>query len=245
MSEEAKKSSTTGLKLEVIEHEPFVEDGSVKILTGNEFILNYVEPIFSNTFSDYYGAKFELTNNNALMLSIYFDRYDHGADECVATTRTPNNGADGIKNKVILETRQFSIRNKYSDRYFLTDDGMSFFDDLFMPNAINKRNGKVNYGNCITTISMNNNFGYVANGGFQLTKVSFVDPTRIASELFGRKDDNGNNYIYKVGVSNVIGNPYDRNTDFLIMITRLNMTAYSQLCNKLGINNNSGIVRSK
>lgn len=242
MPEETKNTSTEALKFEVVEHEPFIPDGSIKLCDGHVFIRNYVEPIFADTFADYYGAKFELTNTNNLMIALYFDRRDHDKDAVVATTRNPGSTDDGIKNRAIIETRQYTLRNRFADRWYLTEDGMNFMENIFMPNAINKRNGKVNYGNVITTVDMSNQYAFNVGQGYQLTKVSFIDPSKIAAEVFGRKDDEGT-YIYKVSVNRVIGGPYATSSDFSLRIDRLNMNNYNKYCADHGISNNNGIVR--
>ena len=146
------------------------------------------------------------------------------------------------KNNTLRSTRNFTSRYQNGDKFFLTDDAKSglapfFFDNL---RSIYKGNGELNWDK----IS-----GEVAETSYgmqqQYTKVSFIDPAKVAEAIFGKVDEDGVKWVYGVrilrSVPSISMNGTNVATNYMLAIERVCEAEVFKLAQSLGIGVNSGL----
>jgi len=220
-----------------IDPETFDPDSEAKYLTSTEF-CGLINVIFRAAFRDYYGSKFELSNNGVPSISLHFSHIEAGEGEAVATVRS---GAKTIGNSVIDKTRQRDHMMTEGDRYMVSEDGKDVISKLLFPYIYNK--GKINWKNITAEVSDGGNQMFYGQGQ-QLTKITGIDPKRICAMLWGTKDDEGEvdygiSVLKDLSVNPMIM-PGTVPSNYVLMITKAHTSKIRKTYEKLGI----GIVGS-
>ena len=246
------------LKIMVDEHAKFNPISDTKYLTSVEF-CEIVSSLFRNIFADWEGCKMApLQGANTLQMLFYFNHKEQviaNSDLCRGCTKDEDSTTKS-QTLAALRHRDHLLTN--GDSYHLTEDGMSSLRDFLYDNAnLYKRNGDVDWKKVVAEAS-----DYVAQGygqpvAQQLTQISWIDPVKLATLIFGENDDNGEdnaNWVYNIRVLRsmpsanysfgmYVGNNQPQN--YLLAIDRISGEETKKLAALYGLvlGNGLGIVR--
>jgi len=211
-------------------------------------LAKIVSDIFKHTFADSYGATFDLIpGTNRFMISVYFDHDIHdGSNLPCALTKVADN--EKTKNDIINSIRQLQRRNTEGDKYHLTEEGKAgikkFLFDQRNVSKIYKSSGynKVDINWKEVTAEVYDPI-YGSNFPKQLTKVSWIDCDKIASLIWGDKENPESedpNDILEYAVSAIKSYPnvyagVSSNTDYLLQIKRVSRKNLIDLCESFGL----------
>lgn len=234
-------------KLE-IERDDFAPDYEGKYLTSIEF-CKLANQIFGAAFFNFNGSKFEV-NAGQPVINLFFTHVDKLPDDAqithLATTRSSGNK---VGSTVIDKTRGRDNLMNNGDRYYLTDDGIDIIKPLLFPRLFN--NGKPNWNQIVTEIADRNGSSiYGTMNVLQLTKVTGIDPKRVASLIWGRKDEDGDidygiSVMRDLTINTGFGMPgMQPGQNYALNITRAHTAAISKTYESLGLGTlGSSIVR--
>ena len=228
----------------VDEHEKFDHISDTKFVSSTDF-CGLVSQMF-NTYADFEGCSYEVVpGTNSHMIALYFNHKLAGTDtqpedgRGIAITKNADSSA---KNNTLRSTRNFMNRYNNGDKFFLTEDGKSGLTPfLFDQNrSLYKGNGEVNWEK-ITQEVADGNYGMPQ----QYTKVSYIDPAKVAEAIYGKVDNDGTKWVYGVRVLRSIptialgGN--NVSTNFMLAIERVCESEVMKLAQVLGVGVNSGL----
>lgn len=228
MSDDNKREAYE-IELDPINFEP---DSDSKFMLSQDF-ERLVNSIFKSVFADWYGATFEVINGMPVF-NFHFRHIDPVEGEHMATERT---SSKTLGNSILDKTRSRDYRLKEGDRYYITEDGMDVIKKLLIPRAYAQ--GKPNWKNLVSEVQ--DRIGNMYQPQIiPLTKVTMIDPARIASMIWGYKDDNseveyGINVLRDTNANMGMGVPGSINPNYLLIITRAHVGALSKTSQSLGI----------
>lgn len=246
------------LKISVDEHAKFNPISDTKYLTSVEF-CETVSSLFRNVYADWEGCKMvPLQGANQLQILFFFNHKEQiiaNSELARACTRDENTTTKS-STLAALRHRDHLLAN--GDSYHLTEDGESSIRDfLYDNNNLYKRNGEVEWKKVVAEAS-----DYVAQGygqpvAQQLTQVSWIDPVKLATLIYGENDDDKeseNNWVYNIRVLRsmpsanysygmYVGNNQPQN--YLLAIDRISSEETKKLAALYGLvlGNGLGIVR--
>lgn len=239
-------------------HESFNPISDTKYLTSVEF-CEIVSTMFRDIFADWEGCKMvPLQGANVLQMIFFFNHNEHvitNSDLYRACTRDENSET---KNATLASLRHRDHLLASGDAYHLTDDGMSSLRDfLYDNNNLYKRNGEVDWKKVVAEASdYTTTQGYGQPVAQQLTQVSWIDPIKLATLIFGENDseDTVDNWVYNIRVMRsmpsanysygmYVGNNQPQN--YLLAIDRISGEETKKLAALYGlvIGNGLGIIR--
>lgn len=222
----------------------FEADSEGKYLTSLE-LCQMTRDIFRAAFADFYGCKFEVLQGQP-SISLFFRHIDAPEDRAVATEKS---GAKLVNNTVIDKTRGRDQMMRDGDRYILSEDGLDVIKTLLLPMYWNRNDKKIDQKRFVSEIAdtdqSSSYFG--PQNTVQLTKVSGIDPRRVAAMIWGDKDENG---IVDYGVTilkdlsvNGMAFPGMFPSNFVLQITRAHTDTLKKTYEKLYMTPGSNIVR--
>ena len=237
----------------IVDSEGFNPDYEGKYLSSTEF-CKLTNDIFRAAFRNYHGSKFEV-NGKSPSFSLFFTHYDVESgtpdrDGEIIHVATEKYTGDKVGSTVLDKTRTRDNLMAHGDRYKITQDGKDIITPLLFTHLYN--NGKPNWNQLITEIadtSGSNMYGYGPTNRNQLTKISGIDPTRVAALIWGRKDedgiiDYGISVMRDLSVNSLYGMP-GTGSNYALNITRAHTDTVSKTYEKLGLGViNSNIVRA-
>ena len=248
--EQAKKSNAK-LVLDSIEFPRLLETAISDTDTFSELINN----VFSPAFPQYFGSRIEVVaNNRNICTTIFFSDDGQHTDEemgyseqgpfkAITPILTSENNRSAISR---MKAYNFIHNNSGSTRpktFKLTEDGKSLLSEFIPSQAINQKNGKINWD----AITLEQSF----NDGFAHTTTVFgvrIDFTKLIRRVYN--DDKHTKYSYQV----MIGNPVNNNlmsaggvvlsNNWQMFVLRVDPDDVVNLARKYGYgtSNNLGIV---
>ena len=248
MSNDVRNTSNPETKgafvISVDEHEKFDHISDSKFVSSTDF-CGLVSQLF-NIYADFEGCSYEVVpGTNSHMIALYFNHKLAGTDTVLEDGRgiaiTKDAGVSA-RNNTLRSTRNFLNRYNNGDRFFLTEDAKSGLAPfLFDQNrSLYKANGEVNWDKVVQEVA-DGNYGMPQ----QYTKVSFIDPAKVAEMIYGKVDEDGTKWVYgvrvlrsvptiSIGGSNVT-------TNFMLAIERVCENEVFKLAQSLGVGVNSGL----
>ena len=230
-----------------IEPDDFNQIYDGKILTSIEF-CKLTNEIFNAAFCNFYGSKFEVMGGRPV-INLFFSHMDQAPDSVtdqdgnvgVAHIATERFNGNKVGSTVIDKTRGRDNRMTNGDKFYLTQDGQDIIKTLLFGNLYN--NGKPNWNQIVTETAENNCSSiYGTMNQLQLTKVTGINPERVAALIWGKKDEDGD---IEYGVSvlrdlsfggfNGIPNVQQAGKNYALNITRAHNNAIAKTCENLGI----------
>lgn len=242
-SKEQETAKDDVFKIGVAEHEQFDNIMDAKYLSATEF-CKMISTVFRTAYADYDGCTTEIDQQGNLTVALYFThaepKLDPGDDRKIAVTRNlPDDNP--VKNETVSLVRRRDNLLKYGDRYYLTDDGKSGLAD-FVVNRQIRPDGSINWNNLVADVKINSNVGM---GDVVDTKVSMLDPVKLATLIYGQTDENGDYWEYGVRVMRslpqmVSAGPMYK-PDYMLAIERVSEKEVQRICNMVGISTMNGI----
>lgn len=226
------------------EHEKFDHISDMKFVSSTDF-CGLVSQMFS-IYADFEGCSYEVVpGTNSHMIALYFNHKLAGTNTELEDGRgiaiTKDAGVTA-KNNTLRSTRNFTNRYYNGDKFFLTEDGKSgLIPFLFDQNrSLYKGNGEVNWDKIIQEVA-DGNCGMPQ----QYTKVSFIDPAKVAEAIYGKVDDDGIKWVYGVrvlrSVPTIALGGTNVSTNFMLAIERVCEPEVFKLAQGLGVGVNSGL----
>ena len=171
-------------------------------------------------------------------------------EQIVYHVATQRFGGNTVGSSLIDKTRNRDNRMINGDRYTITEDGADIIKPLLFPRLYN--HGKPNWNQIITEISDQSANGYYAQMNvLQLTKISGIDPKRVAALIWGRSDEDGEiDYGIAIMRDLTINTGYGMpgssvGTNFALDIKRAHTKSISNTYESMGLGQiGSSIVRS-
>lgn len=195
VTENTEETKVEAFKIVIDEHEKYDPLVETSFVTSTNF-CKIISDLFRAVFPDCVGCSLDMVpSTNIQAISLYFDHLDHG-DQLTAVSKDADD--QKTKNAVLRSTRSYYTRLREGDKYHLTDDGKSAISDFLMDpevaRAIYSNNYDIKWDKIISDVADPN----AGMSGRQLTKVSFVDPEKLATAIYGDKNSNGDNVIYRI-----------------------------------------------
>ena len=204
MSKETENTTRGAFTIGVEQHEKFEHISDTKFVSSTDF-CGLVSQMFG-IYADFEGCSYEaIPGTNTNMIALFFNHKLVGANEdtianivddgrALAITRDSDGTA---KNSTLRDARNLTSRYMNGDKFFLTDDGKSGLRPFLMEGyrSIMSGNGEINWGKVTQEVSETN-----YNMPQQYTKVSFIDPAKVAEAIYGKVDEDGTKWVYGVRV---------------------------------------------
>lgn len=229
-NEEA-KTNQEEFAIVVNEHDKFAPITDSEFLTSTEFCQK-VSSLLKAVYSDCEGCALEINQQGMAVISVFFN-HNEAEDAARVPAISREFSEDNTKSEVVRRIRSYDNRNKYGDRYFLTKEGKEGLDDFIMQHMI--KQGKIDWSKVTAEVSQGGNF--YGQRQVQYTKVSMLDPSKLASAIYGATDENGNNIEYMVivkkSVRQMVGVQFQ--PSWMLEIKRVYEKSVMDLCNQLGV----------
>jgi hypothetical protein len=172
---------------------PFKANADVKYLSSISF-LQEVSTVMHSAYADFEGCKLVPMKDGNCYIIFYFNHnvYPEDTDKIIAcTAESPSIKA---KNNTLRAIRLADSYRTNGEKYYLTDDGKSSIADLLIPgNLVFEPSGAVKWNKVVADVAdpQHPAYMYGPRGVQVLTAVSYIDPSRIASLMYGdgRADD--------------------------------------------------------
>jgi hypothetical protein len=209
-----------------------------------------VSKIFREVFVDWEGCRvvdIQVNNVPFIALEFYFNHHEYPeGDKFHAITRNPENGKQ-TNNPTLNGIRRFSNAMINGDRYYLTEEAKAIFSHyLFDMRGLYGQHGKINWNSCVSEAAepiQNYSQMYGQMPVQQYTALSKIDPSKIATAIYGDTNDDAD-WCYQVVpvLSMPIMSQYGvtNNTDpanRIIRIDRVSAKELNELAKKLGFSN--------
>lgn len=228
------------IKIAVLEHEPFMPITDSMFITSTEF-CEKVSALFKSIYSDCQGCAFEINQQGLAFISVFFN-HNEAQDEIRKAAVSRNLGTDSnLQNETVRRIRSNDSRNRYGDRYYLTEDGKTGIDDFLFDHLINRNTGKIDWSKIVADVSQPSQ--YFNQRPIAYTKVSMLDPRKLATLIYGDTDENGDKLEYAVQVKKNIPQGYGGNFQpiWVLEICRVFEKSLINVCNALGIAPSNGL----
>lgn len=222
-------------------------------LTSREF-CEMVTGIFRSVFADFEGSTISgIPNTPFITVNLFFNHKDYtGTEMPIACSKDGNINAKGETLRMI---RRYNNQINNGDRYFLVPEAQEALKPFLMDNvAIYDKNHNVNWGKVVSEVADNSsNFFYGVPTRLQYTKVSYIDPGKIAAMIYGTdSSEEGSKWAYGVRVASStttfnnmsIGNA--NGGAWTLGIDRVSAKELEKLASRFGLTNlgnGLGIVR--
>lgn len=225
-------------------HEPFNGILTTKFISSVEF-CEKVSDLFKAAFSDCEGCKYEINQQGLGYITLFFnhsEKIDGTRHTAVTRTMPDKDNKRHPQNDTVRRIRMNDLRNKSGDRYYLTNDGMEGIDDFIHDSMINRKDGKVMWDKIVAEVGTRQ----VAYNQppIVFTAVSMLDPVKLAAEIYGRTDEDGNILAYGIDVMRSMPQMVSMGnfqTQYMLSIKRVSDKEVCDLCNKLGVAPSMGI----
>ena len=236
-----RKPERVPFKIELTEHLPFNGMATTEFVSSNDF-GKAVSDLFRNVFADFEGCIFEVPQNTQLppYYSLIFNHGDYDENATVACERA--NGAKNNGDDVLARIRYRDTMLNNGDRFILNDDGKDAIKPLLLSRLFN--GGNPNWKN-ITGDYTEGQQGLYGYQGMQYTKVSFIDPDRLATLLYGEKEKDGDSNVdYHVSIFGPMNNLAGQmNSNYMLSIIRVSEKEVGAAYEKLGLGSVSRIIK--
>ena len=237
------------LDIQIEQHLKFNSIADICYMSSVEF-CELVSAAFKQIFSDWDGCKMvpvPNSNQGQLQMQFFFNHREGDAPEGMykACSRDTNVQA---KSDTLAAIRRRDYYMSNGDRFHLTEDGKSALAKFFFDGAtVFNRDGSIKENS--VTSEVHDGAGDFMSTSIpqQLTMVSFIDPIKVATFLFGSKDDNGDGWVYNITPKRSMNTGYygTNNANYVLSIERISVEQTKKLAASYGLvfTNGLGIVR--
>ena len=227
-------------KIEAEAHSRFNAIAGSIFQSSTEFCEN-VSNIFHSVFADYEGCVLE-TYGNSLFLALYFNHRSPDGSEGIPFACTKEKDGKVTSNDTMMRLRRYNNAIINGDKYWLTEEGKSCLSQFMAFTEANMKNGQINWGKCVSDIADPQS----AYNGLrtQMTKVSFVDPAKLAEFMYGENDEEGGRLVYNI---RIIGSTPAQNYvnaqrgDRMIEVQRISEVEVNKLARMYGVVVSNGL----
>ena len=236
MSEEKREK----FKIE-IEAEDFNPIGAFKIITSSE-LGSKANEIFREVFADYEGIIFD-GNPGEPTFSLIFNHGKYDDDEMVGVVPAISDKANASGDP-LGRVRRVDNMIVNAGKYLATEDLKDVVEKLLVSPLYNKGNPK--WGQIVVDYSERAAYNiYNPNQMNQYTKINGISASRLASLIFGYKDDNDDTFDYEVRVIGAANSGLGgRPSNWVLQISRASYNEVNELYKSFGYNTvNSPIIR--
>lgn len=211
-----------------------------------------VSNIFRNLFVDWEGctiSDIKINNFVGVGLDFYFNHNEYPEDGTRVRAVTRNTDTK-TQNSTLSGIRRFNNMISNGDRYYLTDVAKECFQKFLYDGigGLYGQHGNINWNRAVGEVADSNQKTFQMYGQIpaqQYTKLSLIDPSKIATLIYGEEDEeDGAKWCYQVTpvFSMPIMNQYGmaNNSDpasKILRIDRVSATEVNNLANKLGFSN--------
>lgn len=203
--------------------------------------------LFKSIFVDYEGCRLvPVANSNQLQMQLFFNHKEQAVPDGMFKACTKD-GKREATNQILADIRHRDRMLASGDRYYLTEDGKAGLRKFFFDGStVFEKDGKIK-DRVLAEVTDSASQLMAQPIPQQFTQVSFIDPVKIATMLFGQQDEDGQTWIYNVIVKRsmpVVG--YNAaNTNFVLGIERISVEQTKKLAAAYGLvfTNGLGIVR--
>lgn len=216
--------------------------------TTCSFCDEYINPLFHNVFSDFYGSKIEVANNRTLITTLAFCETNTNDTRAHGIERTVGGNANDVDSKIKLINNTLSS-DRYHNQFKLTDDCKDLLESI-IPGAARQGNGKINWNAISGEGCINNNFNFVNGGQSQVIIQVQIDLNKLIRVIYGAKstvDDDTFQYMA------ILGNPINPVSGFggqlivknwQLFILKLSNKAVQEISKSYGMSgqNNLGFI---
>lgn len=235
------------LEITIEQHLKFNAIADICYISSVEF-CELVSNAFRQIFSDWDGCKMvPIPNTQQLQMQFFFNHREAEVPEGMYKACTKDI-KDQASNSTLAAIRRRDHFMNNGDRYFLTEDGKSALAKFFFDGAtVFNRDGSIKE-NTVTS-EVHDTAGDFMSTSIpqQLTMVSFIDPIKVATFLFGAKDDDGEGWVYNITPKRSMNNPYcgTNSANYVLSIERISVNQTKKLAATYGLvfTNGLGIVR--
>ena len=219
-----------------IEIEP--ADFSARATGANDFITsfelcNMINTIMKQIFDDYEGSIFEVAQNGAPIVSLFFHhRLPDDQDACKAFLQKSEETQ--YKNKLVGRVVYQNRLAREGNSYKISQDAMEGLDK-FIYDSFRDRKGKVRWNEITMDVAQ-------PNSREVLSKVYGIDPVSILKLVYGTKVDD-KEYDYEVQIKNSLAaNAFTgAGAGFLLGVTQIDKIQLDRALRNAGIVNPNGL----
>ncbi len=236
MSEEKREK----FKIE-LEPEEFKAIGAFKIATSAE-LGSLANEIFKTVFADYEGIIFD-GNAGEPTYSLIFNHGKYEDDERVGVKSALEISRKDT-NDAIARVRTMDNIYRNAAKYIATDDLKDVVEKLLVAPLYNKGNPK--WGQIVTDYAERAPYNiYNPNQMNTYTKINGISANRLASLIFGYKDNEGDTFDYEVRVIGGANAGFGgKPTNWILQISRASYNEVNELYKSFGYNTTtSNIIR--
>ena len=238
MSEETKREK---FKID-IDHEAFKPIGAFKLTTSSE-LGSLANEIFKTVFADYEGIIFEGANGGEPTYSLIFNHGKYDENERVGVMSAINDNSN-VDNNAVNRVRRMDNIYRNGAKYLATEDLKDVVEKLLVSPLYNKGNPK--WGQIVVDYSERAAYNiYNPNQMNQYTKINGISASRLASLIFGYKDDDDDTFDYDVKVLGGANAGFGgKPTNWILQISRASLQEVEELYRSFGYNTTtSQIIR--
>ena len=248
---ETSNDKLNDFKLEIsgAKFEPILDS---KFMLAKEF-GEIVSNIFKNVFVDWEGCTITDIKGMGLMsLNFFFNHAEYPEVEGKVRAITRNMDT-GTQNSVLSGIRRFNNVTTNGDRYYLTDVAQQCFREFLLDNVggLRGQHGNPNWAKAVSEVADQSQRNFQAYGQIptqQYTVLSFIDPSKVATAIYGEEDEEGGaKWCYLVTPMNplpavnqmgqmVQAIPTDP-ANRVLRIDRVSATELNKLATKFGLGN--------
>lgn len=238
------KNKTATTEKDVAEkREPFsinIEpvDFSARATGVNDFITsfemcNMINTIMKQTFDDYEGSIFEVAQNGAPIISLFF-HHRLPDDQNVCKAFLQKSEESQYKNKLVGRVVYQNRLAREGNSYKISQDAMEGLDK-FIYDSFRDRKGKVRWNEITMDVAQ-------PNSREVLSKIYGVDPVAILKLVYGTKMDD-KEYDYEVQIKNSLASNAFTGTGagYLLGVTQIDKIQLDRALRNAGIVNPNGL----
>lgn len=248
MSKDNSKTTEAEIfKINIEEHQSFDGIVETKYISSGEF-CKLVADLFRAVYADFEGCAFEINQQGQSSIGVYFNHSEPKNDpqgRPNGVTRTMPDKGGNLKNETVRRIRNHDSLNRNGDRYFLTDQGAEGLSDFVFDYLFSKKDGKINWDKITAEVGQRQT--YFGQQSVVYTKISLLDPNKLAAMIFGTTDEEGDNLCYSVNVMRSVsqmvvpGAQGAFQTQYMLAIQKVSEKEVVKLCNQLGVAPNQGL----
>ena len=211
-------------------------------------LCEQISAAMKSVYVDFEGCRMvPVPNTNQLQLQFFFNHREYDVPEGMYKAVTKD-GKNEANNQTLAAIRRHDRLLNEGDRYFLTDDGKSGLKKFFFDGAtVFEKDGSVKWNRVCAEVSDSANQFMPTQLPQQLTQVSFIDPVKFVTMLYGAADEDGEGWVYNLSVKRSMPSmAYGSNSsNYVLAIERISVAQTKKLAAQYGLvfTNGLGIVR--
>lgn len=233
--------------INIEEHPPFDPIVETKYISSDDF-CKLVSDLFRAVYADFEGCEYAINQQGRGAINLFFNHSEpDDNDRFNGITRTmPDKNGSNLKNDTVRRIRQHDSYNRNGDRYFLTEQGAEGISKFIFDNMYVKKDGTISWDKLTAEVSQGQR--YFNQQPIVYTKISMLDPDKLAAAIFGPTNEDGDNLCYAVNMMRSIPQMVIPNCmgggmqpQFMLYIQKVSEKEVAKLCNQCGVAPNQGL----